>query len=44
MIIFMEQTLAIIASQSKEAFQGLVQQGQIKETESGIKYLVLKDN
>lgn len=44
MIIFMEQTLAIIASQGKEAFQGLVQQGQIKETESGIKYLVIKDN
>ena len=44
MIIFMEQTLALIASQSKEAFQDLVQQGEVKETENSVKYLVIKDN
>jgi hypothetical protein len=39
----MEHTLAIIANQNKEAFQTLVQQGEVKETGSGIKYLRIKD-
>lgn len=39
----MEQTLAIIASQNHKAFQALVSQGVVKETENGIKYLVIKE-
>lgn len=44
MIIYMEQTLAIIANHDHKIFQKLVSAGQVKETESGIKYLVIKDN
>ena len=43
MIIFMEQTLAIIANQNKAFFQGLVKQGEVRETDCGIKYLRIKD-
>lgn len=43
MIIYMEQTLALIAAQSVEAFKNLVKQGEVVETEAGQKYLRIKD-
>lgn len=43
MIIYMEQTLALIAAQNTEAFKNLVKQGEVAETEAGQKYLVIKD-
>jgi len=41
--IYMEQTLALIHSQSPEAVEAIVQSGEIRQTESGIRYLIIPE-
>lgn len=40
----MEQTLALIASLDMELANKLVSQGEVKQTESGIRYLLIKED
>jgi hypothetical protein len=42
-IIYMEQTLALIHTQSPEAIEAIVQSGVIKQTEGGIRYLLIPE-
>jgi hypothetical protein len=42
-IIYMEQTLALIHTQSPEAVEAIVQSGVIKQTEGGITYLLIPE-
>ena len=42
-IIYMEQTIIMIAKQNQEMAQQLIQSGQIKQLE-GLNYLVIEQN
>lgn len=39
----MEQTLNLLAQKNLKETEKLIQQGEIKQTESGIKYLKIND-
>lgn len=41
-VIYMEQTLNLLAQKAFEETQKLVKQGEIKQTESGTKYLKIR--
>lgn len=43
-IIYLENTLNILAQKDLEKVNNLVKQGKIKETELGNKYLIIEDN
>lgn len=44
LVIYMEQTVnLLISSGEKEKVEELIKAGQVKETESGIKYLKIND-
>jgi len=43
-VVYMEQTLAMIAYFNKEEADSLVKAGQVKQTESGIRYLLIEEN
>lgn len=40
-IIYMEPTIMAISQQDPAQAQKLIQQGQIKQTETGIRYLII---
>ena len=43
-VIYMEQTLALIAHLDIEMANKLVSQGEVKQTESGVRYLLIKED
>ena len=43
-VIYMEQTLNLLAQKDLKSTENLVKQGEIKQTESGTKYLKLLTN
>ena len=43
-VIYMEQTINMIAQIDPERFNSLIQSGTVKQTESGINYLVIEED
>jgi len=42
-IIYMEQTLAVIAQQDPKKFEEIIKSGKICQTESGIRYVLIQE-